>query len=172
VEGHIYPEADGKYSLAANEYGFLRTVFQNLSRFEDEDWAYYQFKRMLRKGKAFSYNPLSLLKRGIEYFFLDLGCGYGTKPFRTLMMSGILLLFFAFFYFLHFDNVNPALYGVPSPIVTRALYAIDLSVTAFSGGYGDLTIQGPIRLVAMIEYLLGVVLVGLFVVAFSRKVIR
>jgi hypothetical protein len=32
--------------------------------------------------------------------------------------------------------------------------------------------KGSIRLFAMMEYLLGIVFMGLFIVAFSRKVIR
>lgn len=171
VEGHIFPENDGKYRQASKEYGFLRTTFQNINRFDDEDWAYYQFKRMERLGTPVSLNPLKLLKRGVEYFFLDIGCGYGTKPFRTFGVCLIMILFFSFCY-LASGISSPEKYGVNSVALNRFLHAFNISVTAFSGGYGDLNISGPLKLLAIIEYLLGVVFMGIFVVAFSRKVIR
>lgn len=171
VEGHIYPEREGKYLLASKEYGFLRNTFEDINRFDDEDWAYYQFKRMERIGQPFSANPLQQLKRMFEYLFLDLGCGYGTKPFRTLVAGGSLILLFAACYFLYFANASVGDYGFSSNLLNRIFYALDISLVAFSS-YGDLTIKGPIRMLAMFEYLFGIVFMGLFVVAFSRKVIR
>ena len=173
VEGHVFPEAEGKYRQASKEYGFLRTNFQSLNRFEDEDWAYYNFKRMERKARKTSYNPIKWLLNLLEYLFLDLGCGYGTKPFRTIGASGILILGFAAVYFFYFRNVAIIEnYGVSSITLNKLLHSLNISVVAFSGGYGDLVIKGSIKLVAMLEYLAGVVFMGVFVVSFSRKVIR
>lgn len=174
VEGHIYPENEGKYASASKEYGFLRTTFQNINRFDDEDWAYYHFKRMERLGRPFSYRPLPLVRRLGEYLFLDLGCGYGTRPFRTLFICLAIVLAFAFCYFVN-DIAVPSdvSYGVDSKLFTRFIYSIDVSLIAFSGGYGDLNhITGAIKFLPMLEYMLGVVLIGIFIVAFSRKVIR
>lgn len=99
---------------AAREYGFLRTAFQDINRFEDEDWAYYV-----------SFGP----------------------------------------------NVATEDYGF-SPAANRWIHALDTSLIAFSGAYADVRLEGRMQWLAMCEYLVGVVFLGLFVVAFSRKVIR
>ncbi len=175
VEGHVFPEQDGLYLEASREYSFLRTAFQRINLFDDEDWAYYQFKKCERMGTPLSYNPLKLLHRLLEYIFLDLGCGYGTKPFRTLGLSFILVLSFGFIYFLALGTQpSPESYGFNADIVNKLIYGFDSSLIAFSGGYSDLPnrICGSLKIIAMIEYMIGVVLMGLFIVAFSRKVIR
>ncbi len=172
VEGHVFPESEGKYDLAAKEYGFLRTNFQSINRFEDEDWAYYQFKRMERKSLKGS-SPFALLRKFFSYSFLDLGCGYGTKPFRTLSVGAVVIFAFALLYYVHLLGIPlTANYGFSGDFANRFFHSINISLIAFSGGYGDLTIVGPIKIAAMVEYMLGVVFMGLFVVAFSRKVIR
>lgn len=174
VDGHLHPEQFKEYGAAAKEYAFLRTVFQNNNSFEDEDWAYYQFKRMSRKAMPLSWNPFNCLRHAFEYFFLDRGCGYGTKPFRTLYMCMFMIAVFAMIYFFgYFCGTLPERnYGIDNEILATIFYSFDISIIAFGGGYSDLTIDGSIRLFAMIEYLLGIVFVGLFIVAFSRKVIR
>ena len=175
VEGHVFPENEGKYLLAAKEYGFLRTTFENINRFDDEDWAYYQFKRLQRMGEPFSWNPVKLLRRVGEYLFLDIGCGYGTKPFRTLGVMAILVLLFSTFYFFYFGNdMMHGKYLGTTKWVNNIFHAFEISLIAFSGSYGDLSqkIKGIVKLVAMVEYMIGVVFMGLFVVSFSRKVIR
>lgn len=175
VEGHIYPEQDGRYFESAREYAFLRTAFQHNNQFDDEDWAYYQFKRCERRGKRLSYNPLRWVQVFLEYFFLDWGCGYGTRPFRTLGMCFVLLAAFALCYYISPIEVpKETYYGFDQPQLTRIVYSFDISLMAFSGGYGDLplTVRGMVKIISMAEYLIGVVLMGLFVVSFSRKIIR
>ena len=174
VENHVFPEAEGEYAKAAKEYGFLRSAFEDINRFDDEDWAYYQFKKMERKGRSWSWNPIQLLMRGMNYLFLDIGCGYGTKPFRTLAVIGVMIVSFACVYFLSglpTPAPDEAIFGFGSQTIERIAYSLHLSLIAFSS-YGDLDIHGPMRLLAMVEYLMGVVFMGLFIVAFSRKVIR
>lgn len=170
VEGHILAERQGDFSQAVKEYAFLRTNFEMTNRFDDEDWAYYQFKRMGRRARKRGLNPLRWLHLVAEYLFLDLGCGYGTKPFRTLVAVFVLIGLFGGIYWalgLHTD-VD---FGAP-PWLNTVLNAMNTSLVVFSGGYGDFEYQGWPRTLAMLEYLLGIVFLGLFVVAFSRKVIR
>lgn len=171
MEGHIFPENAGEYYRAAKEYAFLRTVFQKMSRFDDEDWAYYQFKKMQRKGKHVGLNPLGMIKKVLEYLFLDVGCGYGTKPFRTLGVVGILIFLFGICYSALGATGNID-FGITNLKINNFLNAINTSLIVFSGGYGDLQVGGIARLLAMIEYLVGVIFMGLFVVSFSRKIIR
>ncbi len=184
VEGHIFPEHEahkanvehphGFYLEASREYAFLRTAFQQINRFDDEDWAYYQFKKCERKGQPWSYRPIKLLKRAVDFFFLDLGCGYGTKPFRTFAVSLVMVAVFAMFYFIDLQPAQCKVYIQDAAFANQCLYALDISVMALSGGYSALPseLPGSMRLAAMLEYFVGMVLLGLFVVAFSRKVIR
>ena len=171
MEGHIYPENAGEYARAAKEYAFLRTTFQKMNRFDEEDWAYYQFKRMQRKGTPLGLNPLNWIKRILEYLFLDIGCGYGTKPFRTLGVVAALVFTFGVCYSA-LGSVGNADFGISNPKLHNFLNAMNTSLIAFSGGYGDLQISGISRLLAMMEYMIGVIFMGLFVVSFSRKIIR
>jgi len=172
VEGHVFPENEGDYATAAREYGFLRTAFAEINRFDDEDWAYYQFKRCQRLGASTGGNPLLGLQKLMSYLFLDLGCGYGTKPFRTLGVCGVMVLAFSFIFFTSVSAPPDQSYGFTAQILNDYMYAFDVSLLAFSGSYGDIKLTGPLRLFAMFEYMMGVVFMGLFVVAFSRKVIR
>jgi uncharacterized protein YjbI with pentapeptide repeats len=173
VEGHVHPEQEKKYWFATDEYGFLRVMFQKIHRYEDEDWAYFQYKRMERKSKPLGWNPLRWLIRGCNYLFLDLGCGYGTRPFRTLLACALMVIFFAFLYLgLAIDHSIPVRNFGFSTEINQVIQAFDYSLTAFSGSYSELPFEGGGRILAMIEYMLGVVFLGLFVVALSRKVIR
>lgn len=173
VEGHVYPERDGDYAAAAREYGFLRTAFEHINRFDDEDWAYYQFKRNERRGRPFSWNPIDLAMRAGNFLFLDVGCGYGTKPFRTLAVIAILLVAFASCYLLGGVPVPEGVhYGLASAPFNRVMHSLYTSLLAFSGSVADVKLNGLLRLLSMVEYLMGVVFMGLFIVAFSRKVIR
>lgn len=171
MQGHVYPEGKAMFRAAADEYGFLRLMFQRIHRYEDEDWAYYQFKKMERKAKPLGWNPVNWVIRVCNYLFLDLGCGYGTKPFRTLVACGLMVLVFAMLYFFGIDRrMEIKDYGM-GPF-NKCWQAFDYSLTAFSGSYSSLELDGGWRILGMFEYLLGVVFLGLFVVALSRKVIR
>ncbi len=173
VEGHVWPESEGDYAGAAREYGFLRTAFEHINRFDDEDWAYYQFKRNERRGRPMTSNPIDWTIRAGNFLFLDVGCGYGTKPFRTLGVMGVLMAFFALCYFIGGLPVpNGVTYGLSSPLFNQVVHSMYGSLLAFSGSLADVKLNGLLRLLGMIEYLFGVVFMGLFIVAFSRKVIR
>lgn len=171
VEGHIHHENEKKYWFASQEYAFLWSVFRQNSMFEEEDWAYYGFKRLERRGLPRTWNPLTLLWRGLTYLLLDIGCGYGTAPFRTFGVCGAIVVVFAFVYFFAIPYPADADYQLGA--LNHAAFAFDMSVTAFSGSYADVPPAfGPHKYIGIVEYLLGVLFIGLFVVAFSRKVIR
>ena len=59
-----------------------------------------------------------------------------------------------------------------APQLNPIFYAFDLSLTVFSGGYADFPAYGLAKFFAALEYLFGLVFMGLFVVAISRKIIR
>lgn len=171
VQGHIAPERSGHVRAAISEFSFLRTTFQTINRFEDEDWAYYQLKRMERRSLSWM-NPIHAARRFGSWLFLDLSCGYGTKPFRALAACAAIIVMFAFLFFFSIsENGSPHDYGL-SQNLNNIVFALDTSITAFSGDYSNAGLQGAWRIAGMIEFLTGIVYLGLFVVAFSRKVIR
>ncbi len=171
VEGRIAPERVGKWQAAIREYSFLRSTFQSINQFEDEDWAYYQLRRMERKSLSWA-NPITAVRRFFNWLFVDLSCGYGTKPFRALGACALIMLAFAVLFFFSIGpSGSPHDYGF-SAGTNNVIYALDTSITAFSGDYSGAELQGKWRIAGMIEFLMGIVYLGLFIVAFSRKVIR
>ncbi|MEM1009013.1 MAG: hypothetical protein AAGJ35_08395, partial [Myxococcota bacterium] len=141
------------------------------SDFDSEDWAYYHFKRSERISRP-RKGLLDQVLRFFNYFFLDIGCGYGTYPFRTLGVCFAMVLGFALLYLLALPYDPKATYGLSSLAFNKVFYALDTSLKVFSGGYSEVKTYGGFKFIVMFEYLLGVVFLGLFVVAFSRKVIR
>jgi len=93
--------------------------------------------------------------------------GHGERPSRTLITGFAVIILSAFFYtFGVFTGVESRV----SPDFFEALYA---SIITFATvGYGDLTPVGPIRVIAMIEALSGVIVSSLFIVGISRKYLR
>ena len=64
--------------------------------------------------------------------------------------------------------------GSPTSVLNRWMIAASISVSAFTSGFGDIrgAAQGWMNSFDRGESLLGTLLWGLFIVAFSRKVIR
>lgn len=171
VDGRLHYEKSERYHLAAKEYGFLRNFFIESHNFEAEDWAYYHLKRTLRKSRP-SEGMIQRINQLLEWIFLDIGCGYGIHPFRTLGVCFFMILSFAFCYGFLVPYDAQAQFFSFAPQLNPAIYAFDLSLTVFSGGYADFPAYGVAKFLAAIEYLFGLVFMGLFVVAISRKIIR
>jgi hypothetical protein len=171
IHERLFNEHQEKYHLATKEYGLLRNQYIESHSFDGEDWAYYHLKRTARLAKA-NDSVLNWLSTRLEYIFLDIGCGYGIHPFRTLGVCFFLILLFGMSYFFMVPHDPQALFGSDIPLINQILYAFDLSLKVFSGGYSDFPAYGLAKFIAMFEYLLGLVFMGLFVVAISRKIIR
>jgi len=168
------------FTDAAAEYGLLKRNFQILNRYEDEDWAFYRFKLNQRRGRKTTWvKPWTKSNKLFEWLFLDLGCGYGAKPFRAVTTAAVLILFFAALYFIGADKFDVSQapleqFSVDHP-VNRALFGLLTSVSVFTAGFTGEHLsqaQGWALLPLATEALLGTLLWGLFIVAFSRKVIR
>ena len=180
LEGRLCNENDGCHHDAILEYGLLKRCYSTLHRYEHEDWAFYRFKVNARKTRPLSWRrPLSGLMRGMNYLFLDLGCGYGVQPWRALVFGAISILFFAMLYAVgigHFASVHPPIADLPvDSVANRSLYGLLVSVSVFTAGFtGDhlISASGWVLVPLAIEAILGTVVWGLFIVAFSRKVIR
>src|SRR5262249_28155907 len=99
VEGRLESDQEGRYEDAMREYGLLKRSFSKLYRFDMEDWAFYRFKVSQRRGCGRSWKrPWTKLGRLGDWLFLDLGCGYGTRPGRAVCSAVVLILLFALLY--------------------------------------------------------------------------
>ncbi|MBA4030984.1 MAG: hypothetical protein C0478_08840 [Planctomyces sp.] len=180
IAGRLASENANNHELAMREYGLLKAIFQTLHRFDEEDWAYYRFKVNQRKGKPRSWlRPWSKLAQICDLVLLDWGCGYGTNPGRAVTSALLMMLFFAALYaigYQHFEISSPPIADLPADgLVNRVVYALMTTVSVFTSGFGGdqfNTAHGWVLIPLNIEALFGTLLWGLFVVAFSRKVIR
>ncbi len=180
LQDRLASERSQDYELAMREYGLLKAIYQTLHRFDEEDWAYYKFKVCQRKGRPRSWaKPWTKLLQVCDLVFLDWGCGYGTNPVRAVVSALLMMLFFAGVYavgYHHFEVESPPIVELPKDgLVNRVLYALMTTVSVFTSGFGGdqfNTAHGWVLIPLNLEALAGTLLWGLFVVAFSRKVIR
>lgn len=176
----LLSEQENNHEQACLEYGLLKRNFSALHRYEEEDWAFYRFKVNQRRSRPLRwFSPLSIFGRLCNYLFLDIGCGYGVQPWRALMFGGFVILLFAGIYaggISHFADFNPPVSSIePGGWANRGLFGLLTSVSVFTAGFtGDHlnSATGWVLVPLALEAVVGTVLWGLFIVAFSRKVIR
>jgi hypothetical protein len=178
LSGRLASERSGDHAQAMQEYGLLKRVFEGLHRYEQEDWAFYRFKVNQRRCKARSWRrPWSKLAGFADWLLLDQGCGYGTNPLRAVRAAFAIILTFALIYASGVESLHIELAPFAGPketLANRLMIGALTSVSAFTSGFGDIrgAAQGWMNLPLIAESLLGTLLWGLFIVAFSRKVIR
>jgi hypothetical protein len=180
LENRLASEKEGHHDVAANEYATLKASYQKLHRFDEEDWAFYRFKVATRKAKPFSWSrPLSALRIVGEWLLFDRACGYGTQPFRAIVAGLSIVLGFAVIYAAGFrllDVEKPPFDQLPAHHWANvAVTSLTTSTSVFTSGLGADQLSkahGWVLAPLAIEALLGTLLWGLFIVSFSRKVIR
>jgi hypothetical protein len=191
LTGRLDSEERGDFEAAMHEYAFLKRNFESLHRFDQEDWAFYRFKVNQRRSRPQSWaKPWTKLMRFLDWLVLDKGCGYCTDPFRALRTAAILILFFAAIFAVGIDYLPPEVdQHLPFPttdrgqppnptdrflFINRVTVGMYESVSTFISGLNGLSemSKGPMVIAQMIEALAGTLLWGLFIVSFSRKVIR
>ena len=180
LDGRLASEREKDYATAMQEFGLLRRNFETLNRYDDEDWAFYRFKINERRSRSQSWlRPWTKLIRLGDLVFLDWGCGYGTDPFRAVRTAIVMIVLFALVYssgIYCFDVERPPLPDQPlESLANRSLFGLMTSISVFTAGFtGEhLNMAHGWMLVPLgAEALLGTLLWGLFIVAFSRKVIR
>ncbi|MBA4062735.1 MAG: hypothetical protein C0501_03340 [Isosphaera sp.] len=179
VEGRLASERAGEHAQAMHEYGFLKKCYQAQHRYADEDWAFYRFKVNQRRACPASWDrPWTKARRFCDWVFLDVGCGYGTNPARAVRMAAVIVLGFALLYAVGVEQFYAEKRPFPDAELTdfsnRAMLGLTTSVSVFTSGMGGIreVAKGWMNVPVMVESVLGTLLFGLFIVAFSRKVIR
>ncbi len=178
LEDRLASELTGDHELAMREYALLKRCFAALHRFDEEDWAYYRFKVNQRRSRPRSW--LRLWTKAGQFFdwlLLDHGCGYGTNPYRAVRAGFLIVVVFALIYATDVDSLpiqKPPFEGAAGTLLNRMALGLMTSVSVFTAGLGSMrdAAHGVMIVPLIAEALLGTLLWGLFIVAFSRKVIR
>jgi hypothetical protein len=181
LTGRLDSEEKRDYEAAMHEYAFLKRNFEALHRFDQEDWAFYRFKVNQRRSRPQSWaRPWTKVLRFLDWLVLDKGCGYCTDPFRALRTAGIIILVFGVIYAAGVDSLPAEVDshlpfgGERGDLLNRVTIGMYESVSVFVSGLSGISelARGGMNFALMTEALLGTLLWGLFIVSFSRKVIR
>ena len=130
------------------------------------------YRRMGNSDAASYYYELEMdckrrLSTGSQKMWLTLLwliCGYGERPMRTFISFLFIILSFAGIYYVDNETTNDG----PLEFVDALYFSV---VTFTSLGYGDISPLGISRFFAASEALIGVFMISLFVVVFTRKMI-
>lgn len=173
VAGRIASEALGLWPTAQRDYGQLKNIFEANNDYGSMDWAYFRFRRSQRRGARM--NPL---RRAAEWLLLDVGTGYGTKPFNIglLILGGIALFGIVYASFpgeLYYaaTGLDRATSG-PTMDPLAAVYFSTATLTTIGLGDWIPRPDGWMRFVVTGESLLGLFLMALFVTMLTRRVVR
>jgi uncharacterized protein YjbI with pentapeptide repeats len=178
VDGRLDSEAAGRHEEAMQEYGLLKRCYQVLYQFDHEDWAFYRFKVCQRKAKKPTWaRPWTVWRAAADWLFLDIGCGYGTSPVRAVRMALAIILGFAALYAANVEMFyceKLPFDGPKESAPNRLMIGLITSVSVFTSGMGGIReiAKDWMNVPVMVESIMGTLLFGLFIVAFSRKVIR
>lgn len=189
IAGRLASEREGDFGKATEEYGVLKTNYAGLNWFDEEDWAYYHMKRVRRlaRARAGEGGFTGRVARTADWLIFDKACAYGTSPLRVLASSMLTIFGFACLYAIplfaasdvSYSTLEPTGYfhpyritGVPrlDGVITCGIGSASSFVSGFDGV--DKNVEGWVALALTVESLAGMLLLGLFIVSFSRKVIR
>jgi len=179
IEGRLASEGKSDCGVAMQEYGLLKRAFESQHRYDYEDWAFYRFKVNQRRGCGRSWRrPWTKVSQFFNWLLLDLGCGYGTNPMRAVVASLVIIVAFGLIYMTDVNAISTEKLPFPSEdkdsTGNTIMIGLLTSVSVFTSGMAGIRdlATGWMNVPLIIESLLGTFLFGLFIVAFSRKVIR
>ncbi|MBM4354939.1 MAG: hypothetical protein FJ109_14320, partial [Deltaproteobacteria bacterium] len=137
--------------------------------YDDMDEAYRMFKRCSRKART---GVLAELLRPLDYCLLDMGAGYGTRPWNITVLVGALVTLFAGCYFAFSDQVlDGGLRAGPQSFGYYLFYSLATFMTIGAENLHP-DYQNWLKYVVAFEGFCGFFLMTLFVATFTRKVIR
>ncbi|OPX77857.1 MAG: hypothetical protein A4E45_01686 [Methanosaeta sp. PtaB.Bin039] len=155
--------------LSYEDTAYLRLIenFKKLGIYPDADQCYVSYRNENRQTLPLYYRPIDWL--------LWILYGYGTMPELPFIWSVLVILLSGGFFYFTADIETP-------DKKTTLMEAMYLSAAAFTSGARtlggfvstpeDVLVKGRARYVLAAEKLLGLLLVGLFLTALARTVIR
>jgi signal recognition particle receptor subunit beta/uncharacterized protein YjbI with pentapeptide repeats len=193
IENKLVAEQQKDYPIIEQEYHTLRQIFERQKNYEDRDWAHSRSKRAARQKIPFSLlHPLRSLQKAANWFFWDLGCGYGTKPGNIIWLSLAIILLCAGLY----GGLWARDLALPQDAINKWPAAVWHSVVCFIPGgiffinddfvSAGIDILQPLtwrdtivsllqfapKLTMLCENLLGLLLIFLFMLALIRKLLQ
>lgn len=189
VKSMIYAQGETtSYKEKGNQFRLLKENFRNIGQYNDEDFAYLEFKRCESiyklKGEDIIDQKNRNLKRIREYiiypfkwFILDFVGNYATNPFRILGTMFTTVIVFAGIYTMPFVELSGSKFiarSTNNPRLQIFMESLYHSIaTILTIGYGDIN---PGNMYAMLlsgfEGFIGLFLMSYFTVAFVRKILR
>ncbi|MFO7755754.1 MAG: potassium channel family protein [Bacteroidales bacterium] len=165
----------------SEQFRILKENFNVTGKYEDEDRAYLNFKRLESKSDLrdalVQKKGIAALPPYISYAFrwlvFDAAGQYATNPIRVLFTMVVSYIVFSFIYIFMMlfcrADIIPSIDDNLS-LVVKAFY--HSAITFLTIGYGDHWPYGAIRWMSGIEGFIGLFLMSYFTVAFVRKIIR
>jgi len=182
-DSEIIQEQQARLSDSEEEqidlYQQSEEIYRNLRKICEEDGLFetagnfFQSEMKMRRKQM----PRNSMKRAISKI-VEFSCGYGELPFRIIMLSFIIIAFFAFVFFLSGLQMGSEVISLSNSttsyeFVFNFLNSLYFSVITFTTlGYGDILPIGISKLFASIEALMGGFILALFVVTFVKKMTR
>lgn len=160
------------YSEAEEIYRSIAREMRNQGMTSEINWFTYR-EMVVRRKQHPPYSLARFISR-----FIDLYCGYGEKPLRLLIVSGILTLSFAFLHASAGILQNGTLIQLSSQNSIQENFTVFINSLYFSSvtfttlGYGDISPFGISRFIAAIEAFAGSFTIALFVVVFVKRMTR
>ena len=171
IEGKIFSAIHKNHAYAKKVYLLLKRGFEFAGNHEDADWAYYKFRQAERKSKK-PKNPIGYFRKFCNFFFFDLGCGYGTKPFHVTILAAFVILLFSF---LFWGNGNQFLIDTkPAEQITfpQAFYISAMTFTTLGTEGIAPNFHHWIKYCLVLEGFLGLFLMTVFVGIYTRKMAK
>lgn len=166
-------KSSADYEKAAEIYNTLKRALKEHGEIIRAAHYYYRQRVCQRKSKS------SRLVRALELIFLDWLIGYGEKPIRSVYWSAVWIILFSIVYLLlpHLGigaviNTAHSSYEILSSVHHIPL-AIEFSIIAFVGAdLIDWDVIGIARLFTSLEALIGIIMLSIILIGFSRKIVR
>lgn len=156
---------------AADVYGIFGELFEN-NKLMDLSGEYFYLNKLTEHRILKGYDKVKSLLGLIT-------CGYGERPFNSLLASLILVVICGTLYMFFGVNYNneilvfhPTLTSLLPPPDKLILWYHFSLVTFSTVGYGNVTPIGGSLVVSAVEMVLGVIMVGIWVSTLVRKMVR
>lgn len=194
VRSMIYSQGDGTDIMdKACQFRLLKENFRSIGQYDDEDYAYVEFKRCQREGR---YNQQVVMLKAFEQslFLRGIGIGkawlnevlnwllfdsigrYGTSPFSVFIAMVQTIIIFSLIYLapdVHLAHTG-LFAGSPDFFANKVMLAVYQSIQTFlTIGYGQVN-PGNFTavIVSGLEGFIGVFLMSYFTVSVVRKLLR
>ncbi len=183
VYGIISNQEGTSLADKAEQFNTLKNSFNSTGQYNDEDYAYVEFKRYELKAELEALKDAPPFKRitgqvfgFLQWLLFDIMGLYATAPLRVLQSMFTVFGVYTFVY-----TIVPYLsesvvacpgdeeFGFWGHLGNNFYFS---AITFLTVGYGDCLPQGVFKTFAPLEGWMGVFMMSYFTVAFVRKILR